>query len=308
MNDSVNIALATCNGGKFLPDQLLSIAKQSLKSKVIVGDDCSTDDSLSIVNNWSKSIRSEVLILPSEDNRLGVVGNFNRILSSCDADFVACCDQDDIWDREHLNLLHGAAKMIDDRGTPTIAVGDMRVMNVDGDIINDSFWKMQAFDPDLGSRIQTAAVMNVFPGCAMLMNRALLDLALPIPPGVVMHDWWLVLCAAALGKIIVVNAAVGSYRIHPKNVLGAKRFSVTKGVGDWLAGRTNLRKSVVQAAIQCKELIDRHRMKIGLKEMEILDAASRLSHGDWMSRRILILNSGLCRHPWQRQFSLLLRG
>ena len=52
-------------------------------------------------------------------------------------------------------------------------------------------------------------VQNFVTGCTAVANRALLGCALPFPT-IVMHDWWLALCAAALGEILVRAAIDGS--------------------------------------------------------------------------------------------------
>jgi len=43
---------------------------------------------------------------------------------------------------------------------------------------------------------------NVVTGCTMLINRALLKLASPIPKEAIMHDWWISLVASSFGKLI----------------------------------------------------------------------------------------------------------
>jgi hypothetical protein len=55
------------------------------------------------------------------------------------------------------------------------------------------------------------------------VNRALLDLALPFPPGISIHDWWLALIAAAAGDVVTLDEPTVRYRMHGANVIGAKR-------------------------------------------------------------------------------------
>lgn len=55
----------------------------------------------------------------------------------------------------------------------------------------------------------------------MLMNAALLRLVLPIPQGVMMHDWWIALAAATFGIIDCVDEALILYRQHGGNEMGA---------------------------------------------------------------------------------------
>ena len=54
----------------------------------------------------------------------------------------------------------------------------------------------------------------------MLLNRALIDRATPLPDTIALHDWWLVLVASAFGSIDVVEQPLILYRQHDGNQLG----------------------------------------------------------------------------------------
>jgi hypothetical protein len=66
---------------------------------------------------------------------------------------------------------------------------------------------------------------NFVTGCATVINRSLLELATPLPADVIMHDWWLALCAAACGRIEYLPHALVRYRQHGANQIGAEGFS-----------------------------------------------------------------------------------
>jgi len=80
-------------------------------------------------------------------------------------------------------------------------------------------------------------VQNSVTGCALMVNRALLDRANPIPLEAVMHDWWLALVACAFGHIAIVSEPTMLYRQHDKNQLGARKH---KGIGSFLTGSISL--------------------------------------------------------------------
>src|SRR6516165_6081410 len=93
----IAIALATYNGAKFLREQLESLLRQSRPpDHVVISDDSSTDDTLGIAEVFRRSAPYRVDIV-SNQNRLGPMGNFIRAANTCEAEFVAFCDQDDIW-------------------------------------------------------------------------------------------------------------------------------------------------------------------------------------------------------------------
>lgn len=94
---SISVALATYNGGKFLGEQLQSIAAQTqAPHELIACDDGSTDDTLSILEAFAATAPFPVLVRRNA-RRLGYADNFLGAMSLCKGDYIACCDQDDLW-------------------------------------------------------------------------------------------------------------------------------------------------------------------------------------------------------------------
>ena len=63
---------------------------------------------------------------------------------------------------------------------------------------------------------------NIVTGCTAVMNRELLDIALPIPKEALVHDWWLALVASSFGVIRYIEETSILYRQHGENTIGAK--------------------------------------------------------------------------------------
>src|SRR4029077_4320126 len=68
-------------------------------------------------------------------------------------------------------------------------------------------------------------------GCACAVNRALLDLALPLPESIASHDWWLALCAAAAGEVVCLDLPLLDYRRHGANASQSAIWDVFQGFG-----------------------------------------------------------------------------
>ena len=101
----ISIALATYNGSKFLREQLDSILAQSMDDfEVVACDDCSTDETPQILQEYT-SRDSRFKVYQNAKN-LGFKKNFEHILSLCKGEFIAFCDQDDIWEPNHLEILY----------------------------------------------------------------------------------------------------------------------------------------------------------------------------------------------------------
>ena len=92
----VSIALCTYNGEKYLRLQLDSLLAQTWPNiEIVVTDDVSTDNTFAILNEYA-AIHAGFSIYKNTVN-LGYNKNFEATITKCKGDFIAICDQDDIW-------------------------------------------------------------------------------------------------------------------------------------------------------------------------------------------------------------------
>src|SRR5439155_22468886 len=98
-------------------------------------------------------------------------------------------------------------------------------------------------------------------GCASLINRSLLEIALPLPPAAVLHDWWITACAAAFGTIRYLPEPLVLYRQHGRNAVGAA--SVWRRLQPWRVVRNGawrrIQENVQRSSRQARALLDRLR-------------------------------------------------
>lgn len=98
----ISIAMATFNGERYLQEQLESLrAQTSLPDELVVTDDGSTDETIPILERFRTSAPFPVRIYRNERN-LGFADNFLKAARLCTGDWVAFCDQDDVWYPEKL--------------------------------------------------------------------------------------------------------------------------------------------------------------------------------------------------------------
>ena len=110
---AVSVALATCNGERFLREQLDSIAHQSrLPAELVVSDDHSSDTTVGILHAFAHRAPFPVHIAVNS-SRIGYARNFRSAAARCTGDLIAFSDQDDWWSRDKLDRL--AAQFEDPR-------------------------------------------------------------------------------------------------------------------------------------------------------------------------------------------------
>jgi hypothetical protein len=94
----VSVAVLVYNHSAYLAQALDSILAQQVDFpfELLIGEDCSTDDSLEIALRYQRSHPDVVRILTADRN-VGVFRNARRLLDATRGEFIASLDGDDYW-------------------------------------------------------------------------------------------------------------------------------------------------------------------------------------------------------------------
>jgi glycosyltransferase involved in cell wall biosynthesis len=113
---SISVALATYNGEKFLQEQLESLSRQALQpAELVVRDDCSCDGTIQILEAFAAIAPFPVRITVNEQNR-GPIETFLEVASQCSGEWIAYCDQDDVWLEGKLERIEDVVARVPDVG------------------------------------------------------------------------------------------------------------------------------------------------------------------------------------------------
>ncbi len=254
---AIGIVLAVYNGEDFLAQQLESIVLQSHQAwRLYARDDGSHDDSSAIAEKLSKKDQ-RVHVLTDAKGNLGARGNFALLMERMELgpyQYIAFSDQDDVWRHDKLAIQLDVMHKMEHQfpGAALLVHSDMAVVDASLNMIDPSFMDYQGIRHEEDA-VPVLLAQNFVTGCAALVNRRLLDIALPLPTGALMHDGWLALCAAIFGHIGYIDKPLVQYRQHGNNEVGAKHLSdflnpfAGKWKQCWLNGRENLFQSMKQA-------------------------------------------------------------
>lgn len=92
---TISTAMCTYNGEKYLREQLESIARQTLlPNELVVCDDCSSDETVEIIQDFSRNAPFSVRLMINENN-LGFAKNFEKAITLCSGEIIVLSDQDD---------------------------------------------------------------------------------------------------------------------------------------------------------------------------------------------------------------------
>ena len=94
----VSVCMITYNHEKFIVNAIDSILMQQVAFdyKLIISDDCSTDNTRSILKEYQSKFPDKIELLLPQQN-LGVKLNFIAALNACAGDYIALCEGDDFW-------------------------------------------------------------------------------------------------------------------------------------------------------------------------------------------------------------------
>ena len=294
----MDILLGTYNGALYLREQLSSIENQSYKSwRLIVRDDCSTDDTKAILLLFAGRHPGQVILVEDDMGRLGAIGNFRRLLEKSDADYIFFCDQDDIWLPRKIELLLGKILDVERDGEPVLVHSDLEVVDGQMRLLAPSFWRYQAIDPSRSGSGQIA-VQNVVTGCAAAFNASLRRAAADIPAEAVMHDWWFALVAASIGKIVFIKEATVRYRQHSRNHTGAKKWGpwyLAKELSRFLFG-TEYRNRVASYRGQAAALARLNPPGLGRETRDSLSSFGSLGERPFVIRVLWVIEHGFLKH------------
>ncbi|WP_081995172.1 glycosyltransferase family 2 protein [Deinococcus radiopugnans] len=219
------IVLATYNGSDFLEAQLNSILPQIGQGSILVHDDGSTDETVKLLSKYADNY--DCIKIIKGPPCLSAMANFNFLLGHTTSSYIFFADQDDVWEDYKIEVLLKAITFYESvfgADVPLLVHSDLSLIDENNERISPSFWEYQKINPRWGGKFNLLLTQNVVTGCAMIVNRALVGKALPIPREAIMHDHWLALVASGFGYVKYIDDALVRYRQHGNNSVGAKSF------------------------------------------------------------------------------------
>ena len=308
MSYTIDILLATYNGERFLREQIDSILSQDYKFwRLLIRDDGSHDATLSIINEYQVLYPTKIFLLDDDEDHLGVVRCFSKLMQSSESQYVALCDQDDVWLPEKLKdqidiMLKKELELT--ALCPLLLHSDLQVIDQHKNVMADSFWNFQNYRPTLMNALNRLLIQNYVTGCTVLANRALIDISIPVPNEVVMHDWWLELVATCNGAVFHMNKPTVLYRQHEDNDTGAKKWGLQYILQMIAGGRDNMQKQLLKTYRQAQALL----LLASLSDVnkETVAIYVKLYESGWMRKRIMILRNRFFKNGFVRNVAVFM--
>lgn len=198
---------------KWLGEQLSSLNAQTYPNlELIVCDDCCTapvDE-----NIFTELITDIPFTLYRNETNLGSNKTFERLTALARGEYVAYCDQDDVWHADKLEIM----ERVMERTGAELVYSDMNIIDGEG---NKTAEGLRSTNKHLNFQSGSGLfpkllVNNCITGCAMMVKRSVAKNSVPFADSLI-HDHWLAINAAASGRIEFIPKPLIDYRRHGNN-------------------------------------------------------------------------------------------
>lgn len=255
----------------WLYKQLSSIKNQTYKDlEVIVLDDNSSscDRIFMMVQEFGfKFLKNDI--------NLGSNKTFEKLTNLSNGDFIAYCDQDDIWHSDKLSIL------IENIKSSVLIYSDVNVIDEYDNILTKSITETRKRHIlKCGVDITKELIFsNPVIGCTMLIKADIAKSAIPFAKNLV-HDHYLAIIASTYGEIALTNKPLIDYRIHSSN-----QTSIFSGI---YTKQDYFNKKLLKVRNALEEIKDRVDVS---SEINIINDRIEFYQGDFKKFNSIIKNN-----------------
>lgn len=210
----VSVCMITYNHGSFIREAIESIIEQKTEFdfELVIGEDCSTDDTRKICQEYASQYPKIIRLLDSEKN-LGVIPNFIRTLEACKGKYIAMCEGDDYWINPHK--LHKQVRFLEENSKYSLCFHDAIVR-----------WENKSSPPYNFCKGLSKTIFNIedvinswlMPSASMMFRSNLL---FPLPnwfKDIYNGDYALQLLLILKGDFYFTDQVMSVYRQHATNL------------------------------------------------------------------------------------------
>ena len=307
----IKIIMCTYNGERYLRQQIQSILENTRTDwHLYISDDGSSDATVEIIESYQKAYPGKISG-GKHKIRNGSAEHFLEMVKTTademqEEDFVMLCDQDDVWNRDKIEITYRAMKKLikhHGNGIPLLVCSDVCVTDENLQVIAPSFAKANHYNV---KKMAFAQLMmeNKVQGSTIMINKALAGMIDRIPKHMKMHDCWLGLIAAAFGKLMYINRPTMMYRQHVDNVMGNTDF--------WTDMRNKIynldkqRAIVMSTTKQIKDFIEIYGDRLSDSRKKEAFAFAGLPQQNFVKRRYTIMKYHMWKSGLLRNIGLMI--
>ena len=217
----VSVALITYNHEPYIRKALDSVLMQitDFPFDIVIGEDCSTDGTRKIVEDYKKKYPDKIKIVTSETN-VGPMPNVVRTYKACSGKYIAMLEGDDFWTNE--NKLQDQVALMELNQNFSMCFTNGNVVDV-----NDSVIRHERVPPVFRKTLTFKEIMSGFtpPTQTILFRKDLLDdNIMKNLEKVYNGDIFISVVLSTKGEIGYINRIAAAYRINEDGIYGKASY------------------------------------------------------------------------------------
>ena len=216
----VSVWVITYNHEKFISQALESLVNQrtNFEFNIIIGEDFSMDNTLSICKNYAMRYPGKIVLLPSDKN-WGPIPNTFRTLDACKGKYIALCEGDDFWTDE--NKLQKQVDFLENNSEFSMCFSDALLVREND---KNSVTITEKLGKEVFTMEDVITKQWIIPTATVLFRNTLPN---PLPEFFFKSDSGDIIfqiLMADLGKIKYMNQTTAAYRQHEGGITRSEEY------------------------------------------------------------------------------------
>lgn len=221
----VSIGVPNFNYSRYICFALNSIVEQSYQNiEIIIVDDCSTDNSITVIENWiyKYSGGMHIKFIKNKSN-LGLTEVCNIVLENSRGKYFQTLDADDL-------LLPGKierqVELLEENANAAFIYSDIGLINETGKIIKKSYLQHIRYDENkmpAGNIFKALFNFNFVPLPSVLVNTAMARSVGGFDETLQVQDYYLWLQLAEKNEVIFLKENTALYRMHSTSMSNSNK-------------------------------------------------------------------------------------
>lgn len=232
----ISVVMTSYNGEKYIYEQMRSIYEQTIQpDEVIVFDDCSKDNTVTIIEDFIKHHHLKNWKLTVNPKNKGWMKNFIEALKAAHGSYIFFSDQDDIWYNDKIEIM---TSFMQKHPEILCLVGKVTTIDKNGTMLKGRSNSFTENNSKSISKHSFSASFNtaIMPGCAMCITKKLADIVIQANVKNFSHDQQCCRLGILLDGTYTLDRPVIHHRLHEHN---ASNFGP-----DIQFGSSNLQKRI----------------------------------------------------------------
>jgi glycosyltransferase involved in cell wall biosynthesis len=206
------------NQSRFVLETLESVKAQTYKStQLIIVDDCSSDNSVAIIEHWLRENGIDCTFIPHQENQ-GICKSLNEALGIAKGKYISQVASDDVWLPDKIE--RQVEIMESQPASVGILYSDAYQMDEHGHALPDMFIAAHRKLPDMpqGQILDTLLEGNFIPGMTILIRRSCYDVVGLFDEDLPWEDWDMWMRIARHYSFLYSPTPSAKYRRHEKSL------------------------------------------------------------------------------------------